>query len=74
MQFSTEKVKEIVTSTMPAWAREEAEEAFIDWLDRIVEDSYRQGSRSEQPDGYSIGFEDGYDEGYEQAQYDAREI
>lgn len=73
MKFTTEEVKALVIATMPGPMKEAAEEAFIDWLDQIVEDTYRQGSASEQPDGYSIGFEAGYEEGYAQGAMDKRD-
>jgi flagellar biosynthesis/type III secretory pathway protein FliH len=70
MKFTTDEVKALVIATMPAPMKDAAEEAFIDWLDQIVENVTQNVSQWEQPGGYEEGFEAGYDEGYEDAKFE----
>ena len=70
MKYTTQQVKDQFLNGLVGPMKDAAEEAFIDWLDQIVEDTYAQGSRSQQPDGYALGFEDGYAEGYREGYAD----
>lgn len=64
MKFTTAEIRALVSATMPVPMRDAAEEAFIDWLNQIVENTFRQGVRAvEESDvAYQQGFRDGYDE------------
>lgn len=59
MKFTTDEVKALVIATMPGPMKDAAEEAFIDWLDQIVETVTANASQSRQ--GYDEGYADGWD-------------